>query len=84
MYENAFNNIDRYLRAEEGMGTELDYAEQTSWVLFLKYLHDLESERRDRAELNGETYESLIGPDFGWQDWATPGPPTAASTTMRL
>ena len=54
MYENAFNTIERGLRAEEGIGNELDYVEQISWVLFLKYLHDLETERRDRAELDGK------------------------------
>ena len=46
MYENAFNKIERDLRAEEGIGNELDYVEQTSWVLFLKYLDDFESEQR--------------------------------------
>ena len=44
MYENAFNSIERDLRAEEGIANELDYVEQISWVLFLKYLHDLEIE----------------------------------------
>ncbi len=72
MYENAFNSIERELRNEAGIANELDYVEQISWVLFLKYLHDLETERRDRAELNGERYEALIGPDFGWADWAAP------------
>ena len=38
MFENAFNSIDRELRNEEGLASELDYAEQTSWILFLKYL----------------------------------------------
>lgn len=47
MYENAFNSIEHQLRAEEGIANELDYFEQTSWVLFLKYLPDLETERRD-------------------------------------
>ena len=75
MYENAFNSIDGNLRAEEGMGNELDYVEQTSWVLFLKYLHDLETERRDRAELRGGRYEPLIDPDFRWGDWAAPKTP---------
>lgn len=56
MYENAFNAIEKDLRAEEGISNELDYVEQISWVLFLKYLHDLEAERRDRAELNGELH----------------------------
>ena len=52
--QNAFNSIERDLRADEGIGNELDYVEQTSWVLFLKYLHDLETERRGRAELDRE------------------------------
>ncbi len=38
MYENAFNAIEKALRAEEGIANELDYVEQTSWVLFLRYL----------------------------------------------
>ena len=32
MFENAFNKIDKDLRAEEGVASELDYVEQTSWV----------------------------------------------------
>ncbi len=47
MYDNAFNQIEKDLRAEDGVANELDYVEQTSWVLFLKYLHDLENERRE-------------------------------------
>ncbi len=66
MYENAFNSIERDLRAEDGIANELDYVEQISWVLFLKYLHDLESERRDRAELDGEDYTPIIDGDFRW------------------
>jgi type I restriction enzyme M protein len=72
MYENAFNNIERSLRAEDGIGNELDYVEQTSWVLFLKYLHDLENERRDRAELDGKNYTPLIKDEFRWDQWAAP------------
>lgn len=75
MYENAFNAIERHLRAEEGIANELDYVEQISWVLFLRYLHDLEAERRDRAELNGEDHAPLIDPGFAWDDWAAPRTP---------
>lgn len=60
VYENAFNKFERDLRAEEGIANELDYVEQISWVLFLKYLDDFESERRDRAELVGEDYTAII------------------------
>lgn len=72
MYENAFNSIEKALRAEEGISNELDYVEQTSWVLFLKYLDDLESERRDRAELEGKAYSPIIDGAFRWSQWAAP------------
>jgi type I restriction enzyme M protein len=51
MFEQTFKNIDDILHKDAGCGNELDYVEQTSWVLFLKYLDDLE---RDRA-----TFENL-------------------------
>ena len=72
MYENTFNKIEKDLRAEEGIANELDYVEQTSWVLFLKYLHDLETERRDRAELEGKDHSPIIEGEFRWDQWAAP------------
>ena len=44
MFENAFNTMDRVMRNDEGLASELDYAKQTSWLLFLKYLDDMEKE----------------------------------------
>jgi type I restriction enzyme M protein len=72
VFENAFNNIDRALRAEAGVATELDYAEQISWLLFLKYLDDLEAERANRAELEGKAYAPIMDAPFRWQAWAAP------------
>ena len=72
MYENAFNNIEKQLRAEDGVANDLDYVEQISWVLFLKYLSDYEKEREGRAELKGKTYAPLIGEVYRWQAWASP------------
>ena len=51
MFEQAFNNIDQSLRNEAGCQSELDYTEQTSWLLFLKYLDDLEQDRADHAKV---------------------------------
>ena len=72
MFENAFNNIDKALRNDEGMATELDYAEQTSWLLFLKYLDDREAERADTAELEGREYRPILDGAYRWQAWAAP------------
>ena len=52
MFEQAFKNIDDVLRKEAGCTTELDYTEQTSWLLFLKYLDALEQDKADEAALD--------------------------------
>ena len=55
---------------EAGCATELDYTEQTSWMLFLKYLDDLEYERSQEAELVGKRYSSYRA--AAWSAWAAP------------
>lgn len=72
MFEQTFKNIDDILHKDAGCSSELDYVEQTSWVLFLKYLDDLERERRTKAELAGKEYEDIIGKPYRWEVWAAP------------
>ena len=72
MYEQAFKNIDDTLWKDAGCSSELDYIEQTSWVLFLKYLDDYESERETAAILNGETYNRILRDAYAWKTWAAP------------
>jgi type I restriction enzyme M protein len=72
MFEQTFKNIDDVLREEAGCTTELDYTEQTSWMLFLKYLDDLEQERAVKAKLDGSKYRFIIDPKFRWSAWAAP------------
>ena len=56
MFEQAFKNIDDVLWKDAGASSELDYTEQTSWLLFLKYLDDLEKDKATEAELDGREY----------------------------
>ena len=72
MFEQTFKNIDDILRKAGGSQTELDYVEQTSWILFLKYLDDLEKDRATAAELTGKPYNQIIETDFQWNVWAAP------------
>ena len=72
MFEQAFRNIDDVLRKEAGCTTELDYTEQTSWLLFLKYLDGLEQDRADEAALSGKRYTYLLSTPFRWETWAAP------------
>lgn len=72
MFEQTFKNIDDILHKDAGCGSELDYVEQTSWVLFLKYLDDLEKDKVSKAELAGRTYTNVIEPEYQWTTWAAP------------
>jgi type I restriction enzyme M protein len=72
MFEQAFKNIDDVLRKEAGCTTELDYTEQTSWLLFLKYLDGLEQDKVAEAALEGRKYKPLLEPQYRWDRWAAP------------
>ncbi len=72
MFEQTFKNIDDKLWKDAGCSSELDYVEQTSWILFLKYLDDLEKDKQDAAELAGKTYTPIIDKKFKWDVWAAP------------
>lgn len=72
MFEQAFKNIDDVLWKEAGCTTELDYTEQTSWLLFLKYLDDLEASRSIEADLRGQPYTPIIDAAHRWSCWAAP------------
>lgn len=72
MFEQTFKNIDDVLWKEAGCTTELDYTEQTSWILFLKYLDDMEQEKALEAELGGKSYEFILDKEHQWSSWAAP------------
>lgn len=75
MFEQTFKNVDDILHKDAGCGSELDYVEQTSWVLFLKYLDDLEKDKETAAELKGIAYKPIIAPEYKWSVWAAPKTP---------
>jgi type I restriction enzyme M protein len=72
MFEQTFKNIDDILHKDAGCSSELDYVEQTSWILFLKYLDDLEKDKKTAAELSGKTHTNIIAPEYQWIKWAAP------------
>ncbi len=72
MFEQTFKNIDDILHKDAGNTSELDYTEQTSWILFLKYLDALEQQKSDIAELEGRSYYYILDEAYRWQKWAAP------------
>ena len=72
MFEQAFKNIDDVLWKEAGCTTELDYTEQTSWLLLLKYLDGLEQDKAAEAALAGKSYVFILDQPYRWEAWAAP------------
>jgi type I restriction enzyme M protein len=72
MFEQAFKNIDDVLWKEAGCASELDYTEQTSWLLFLKFLDGLEQDKAMEAGLEGKKYAFILDAPYRWESWAAP------------
>ena len=72
MFEQTFKNIDDILHKDAGCTSELDYTEQSSWLLFLKYLDALEQDKASEAELEGKRYSFILDEAYRWESWAAP------------
>ena len=71
MFEQAFKNIDDVLWKEAGCTTELDYTEQTSWLLFLIISTAWSRTKRPRRRLRQEVHPIIASP-YRWDTWAAP------------
>jgi type I restriction enzyme M protein len=72
MFQQAFKNIDDVLWKDAGCTSELDYTEQSSWILFLKYLDAMEAEKAMEAELGGKKCTHILDAPYRWESWAAP------------
>ncbi len=72
MFEQIFKNIDDVLWKDAGCTSELDYTEQSSWLLFLKYLDALEHDKAAEAALDGKKYAHILDAVYRWETWAAP------------
>ena len=72
MFQQIFKKIDDILHKDAGCSSELDYVEQTSWILFLKYLDDFEKDKQAEATLSGSEYYPILDTEYRWEVWAAP------------
>lgn len=72
MFEGSFKRIDDILRQEAGTSGATDYVEQTSWILFLKYLDDLQKNKSIDAKLVDKEYKQILADEYMWDVWAAP------------
>lgn len=63
-------SVRQILRKDKGLNGDLDRLPLLTWVMFLKFLDDLETRHAEEAELDGRKYEPLIEAPYRWRDWA--------------
>lgn len=70
--QQRFKRIDNILLEDAGTNGPNDYMTQISWLLFLKYLDDLEETRQHEAQLTNKEYQPLFKEEYMWRNWAHP------------
>ncbi|MBP5988644.1 MAG: SAM-dependent DNA methyltransferase [Piscinibacter sp.] len=58
------------LRKDKGLNGDVDRLPLLTWVMFLKFLDDLEAVHEQEAELDGKRYQPIIEAPYRWRDWA--------------
>jgi len=70
--QQKIDRITDILRRDDGISGAMHYTEQTSWILFLKFLNDYETEKADEAILSGKDYTPVLDEEHRWYRWACP------------
>ena len=70
--QQKIDRITDILRRDDGISGAMHYTEQTSWILFLKFLDDYEAEKADEAILSGRDYAPVLDAQHRWSSWACP------------
>lgn len=58
------------MRKDKGLSGDLDRLPVLTWVMFLKFLDDLEQMSETEAVLEGRDYTPAIEAPYRWRDWA--------------
>jgi type I restriction enzyme M protein len=58
------------MRKDKGLNGDLDRLPMLTWVMFLKFLDDLEIQREEEAQIAGKKFKPAIDPPYRWRDWA--------------
>ena len=55
---------------DKGLNGDLDRLPMLTWIMFLKFLDDRETQRATEAELAIRTFRAAIEAPYRWRDWA--------------
>src|ERR1035441_7447044 len=59
------------MRKDKGLNGDIDRLPMLTWIMFLKFLDDMEQIRQEEAKLAGKRFRPGIEAPYRWRDWAT-------------
>lgn len=68
--DSIIKSARKIMRKDKGLNGDLDRLPMLTWIMFLKFLDDMERIEEERAELAGKDYRPIIEPPYRWRDWA--------------
>lgn len=57
------------MRKDKGLNGDLDRLPMLTWIMFLKFLDDMERVREDEAQMDAQAYRSILEAPYRWRDW---------------
>src|ERR1022692_2391085 len=58
------------MRKDKGLNGDIDRLPMLTWIMFLKFLDDMEQIRQEEAKLAGKRFRPGIEAPYRWRDWA--------------
>ena len=58
------------MRKDKGLNGDLDRLPMLTWIMFLKFLDDMEQIREEEAKMSGKRFRPALEPPYRWRDWA--------------
>jgi len=70
MLGSLLNSARKIMRKDKGLNGDLDRLPLLTWIMFLKFLDDLEQQREEETALSGKKFKAAIEAPYRWRDWA--------------
>src|SRR6516225_16304 len=67
---NLIHSSRNIMRNASGLNGDLERLPLLTWIMFLKFLDDLEQQREEEAQLARKKFRPAIEPPYRWRDWA--------------
>ena len=70
--DRIIKSARQIMRKDKGLNGDLDRLPMLTWIMFLKFLDDMERIEETRAGLAGRTWRPVVDAPWRWRDWAAP------------